>query len=397
MKKNWMSITSAALLLTTSMGMFSSCALLDWFKKDKGQKTVMNVCLNPEVEFVLDAENKVITVNAINEEGNMIVSSEAFKDIEGTAAEEAAKLFVEVSKDTGYLVQGELRSGENEVKISLSGDTTLAAELYGKVETQLKNYFETVEVDATVQKMDPITEEQLKALAEECAPYLDVAQMEYAELVETIIESREETKTFFSQEIKEAYYEAKEFAMQQAEIDVLKKKLNLFEEAFFNTINLAYKTNIGLIEIARKSLITGYQTALETMQKSKIEYLQKRVEVSVGGFSATVELELNSLGKATELAEQALLAVVEKGQKDLDSYKGLIVEQYDKAVAKFEAEKLYTQKNIKQISQKRQDAQEDCFKAFELVYGASVKAADASWAVMEEALRATVKDSTATA
>ena len=217
------SIAMAALMLTTGVGTLASCNR----NKEEKQKTVMNVCLNPEVEFILDGDNKVVSVNAINEEGNLIVSSEAFKDIEGKTAEQAAQLFVEVSKDTGYLVQGELRSGENEVKISLSGDLELATALYNSVQTQLTTYFETVDIQATVQQAQAITEEQLKVLVEECAPYVETAEMQYAELVDTIIESREETSEFFSQEIKKAYYEAKDFAMQQAEIDVLKKKLNL--------------------------------------------------------------------------------------------------------------------------------------------------------------------------
>ena len=85
MKKKVIALASAALMLTMSVGAFSSCK---FFKKDDdGQKTVMNVCLNPEVEFVLDGDNKVISVNAINEEGNLIISSEAFADIEGKTAE----------------------------------------------------------------------------------------------------------------------------------------------------------------------------------------------------------------------------------------------------------------------------------------------------------------------
>lgn len=389
MTKRWMAIAGAALMLTTGLSAFSAC------KKpgvDDKQKTVMNVCLNPEVEFVLDGENKVLTVNAINEEGNLIISSDAFKDIKGKTADEAAKLFVEVSKDTGYLVEGELRSGENEVKISLSGDAELATTLYNNVSTQVNAYLDSVDIEATVRQVDAITEEQLKALVAQCAPYVDTAEMQYAELVETIIESREETATFFSQEIKDAYYEAKEFAMQQAEIDVLKQKLNFLEEAFFSGINLVYETNVKLIEGARKLLIDGYQKALEAMQQSKVEYLKKRAEISVGGFNATVEVELNNLDQMVSQAETALTKVVEKGQKDLDTYKGLITEQYNKAVAKFEAEKLYTEKNIEQISEKRKSVETKVFESFEKMYGSAVEAADASWSVMEDALRATVKD-----
>jgi hypothetical protein len=56
--------------------------------------TVMNVSLNPEVEFVLDANNKVVSVNALNEDGNLVISASAFENIEGKTAEEAAKLVI---------------------------------------------------------------------------------------------------------------------------------------------------------------------------------------------------------------------------------------------------------------------------------------------------------------
>ena len=207
MKKKFMALTGAVLMLTMSVGAFSSCK---FFRKDtvEKQKTVMNVCLNPEVEFLLDGDNKVISVNAINEEGNLIISSEAFSDIEGKTAEEAAKLFVEVSKDTGYLVQTEVQVGENELKISISGDLELAKTLYNSVETQVKSYLETVDIQATIEQQEALTEEYLKSLIEECAPYVETAEMQYADLIDTLIESRKETSEFYSQQLKEVYYEA---------------------------------------------------------------------------------------------------------------------------------------------------------------------------------------------
>ena len=122
MKNRKLSIALALLVGTCAMpftGCFDSC-------KDSESKTIMNVSLHPEVEFVLDENDKMLSVNALNEEGNMIITAEAFNNIEGKTAEEAAKLFVEVSKDTGFLIEGKVNQGENEVKISLSGDTKQA-------------------------------------------------------------------------------------------------------------------------------------------------------------------------------------------------------------------------------------------------------------------------------
>jgi len=380
---------SAALMLATGVGSLTACS---WFKKDEGQKTVMNVSLNPQVEFVLDGNNKVVSVNALNEEGNLIISSEAFKDVEGKTAEEAAKLFVEVSKDTGYLVEGEIRSGENQLKVSLSGDAELATELYNKVATEVNTYLETVDIQATVAQAEAITEEQLKQLVDECAPYLETAEMEYAELLDTLIESRKETSEIYSQEIKNAYYEAKEYAMQQAEIDVMKEKLNMLEEAFFNGITLTYKTNVALIEGVRKAFfIDGYQLALKALQDAKVEYLKKRAEISVDGFNATVEVELSGLDEAVEKAEAALEKAVADGNKALDDYKALISEGYNKAIVKLEEKSVRAEENLPAIAKKRQAVQKDFFDSFEKTYGSAMEKADESWATMEEALRASVK------
>ena len=90
--KKMMAVLGASIFTFTGMSVFAGCS-----EQAEG-KTVMNVSLNPEVEFVLDADNKVVSVNALNEEGNLIVSAEVFT---GKSAEEAAQLFVKVSKETG--------------------------------------------------------------------------------------------------------------------------------------------------------------------------------------------------------------------------------------------------------------------------------------------------------
>lgn len=80
----------------------------------------MNVSLNPKVEFVPNSKDKVVSVNALNEEENIIISS----DVEsvGVDADTAVKLFVGVSKDTGYLVSGNIQAGDNNIDVSISGD-----------------------------------------------------------------------------------------------------------------------------------------------------------------------------------------------------------------------------------------------------------------------------------
>ena len=147
MMKKITKITSALLALGMGGMMLVACAP-DGDKSGDGQQKVMNISLNPQVEFVLDKDDKVITVNALNEEGNLIISAAAFENVEGKSAEEAAKLFVEVSTETGYLVSGTLSAGENQLSISLSGDTEAAKELYDDVKAKMNEYLDSVDVTA---------------------------------------------------------------------------------------------------------------------------------------------------------------------------------------------------------------------------------------------------------
>lgn len=392
MKKKVIALASAALMLTMSVGAFSSCK---FFQKDEEkQKTVMNVCLNPEVEFVLDGDNKVISVNAINEEGNLIISSEAFANIEGKTAEEAAKLFVEVSKDTGYLVQSEVQVGENELKISLSGDAELATTLYNSIETQIKDYLETVDIQATVQKQAAITEEQLKALVEECAPYVETAEMQYAELVNTLIESRKETSEFYSQQLKEVYYEAKAFAMEQASLDVMRDKLSTLQKAAFDVCNGAYELAVKAIEAERKIFIVGensaYNLALKALQQIKIDYIQARAEVQVGGFTSEVQLNLQGIQARVAEAEAAITKAAEQVTKLLDEKLKIVETQHTAALEILAKEKIKAEENLPKIAEKRQNAQKTFFENFEKNYSSAAAAVEKSWADMETALRSTV-------
>ena len=62
----------------------------------KESQTVMSLSLNPEIEFILDDENNVVTVNALNEDGYLIISLENFK---GLSAEDAVNLFIKLSSE----------------------------------------------------------------------------------------------------------------------------------------------------------------------------------------------------------------------------------------------------------------------------------------------------------
>ena len=268
--------------MATGVTVMASCG----GEEAKDATTVMNVSCNPKVEFVLDADNTVISVNALNEEGNLVISAGAFT---GKTAGDAAKLFVEISKETGFIVSGNVTAVDetNEIEISISGDTATAETLYNDVKTTVEGYLSKENITANIEKAAAITEAQLEMLVAECAPYLEAAEikaMEYAELVATIAESRKETAEYYSQELKNAYYEAKAFVMEQAEIETLKSKASNLFVALIDGVYTTYAESVTEIENVRMEYLvsedSGYQKALKEFRAAKVEFLNYRNEVA---------------------------------------------------------------------------------------------------------------------
>ncbi len=387
--KKTIAILGSALMLTMSAGAFVGCGETE---KDNS-KTVMNVSLNPEVEFVLDSDDKVISVNAINEEGNLIISAEEFV---GKDAKTAAKLFVEVSKETGFLVSGNAVTQAEEISFSFSGDAAEADKLYGQIKGQVDAYLTEENIAAEVEKAEAITEEELEALVAECAPYMEDAEikaLEYMELVETIYESRKETVDFYSQELKNAYYESKAFIMEQTELETLKSKVTGLASAALDFSYQVYASAIETIENTRREKLvdenSNYQVALAEFRTAKVNYLNYRAEVAAMEPTERTEEILNALAgyeSILDLKEQALITAGELANSFLDGLKAKITEAYDDVVEAIQAASVAINDHLTEISAKQQEAKAQFFTDFETNYAAAITKAENDWAAMKTQL-----------
>ena len=377
-------------ILCTTMAMalgaaaFSGCKPTETANAEEGK--VMNISRNPQVEFVLDADDKVVTVNALNEEGNLIISAEAFANVEGKTAEEAAKLFVQVSSETGYLVSGTASVGDNQIDISFSGDAEKAKALYDDVVAKMNEAFNEENIKAKVSQAKAITEAELKALLEECAPYIETAKMEYKEHVDALVAERKETAEFYSQELKKAYYEQKEFIMQQSEIETLKSHLNVVSQALVDGLNIVYTGLVESIETLRMNLLVSenspYQIALANFRKAKAEYLKMRYEYTSDDVSVTVEIteeEYNAMKDRLEKAEQAILDAAASANEQLDKAKEEISIAYNTVIAKFEEYSVKVNDHLDEIAVKQQEKKAAFFTEFETKYAEAKAAAEKNW------------------
>ena len=74
MKKRLISIFLLCTLFLTAIS-FTSCANV---RPEEGSITRMTVDINPSVEFMIDDQNKIVSVTALNDDGSILIVGEAF-------------------------------------------------------------------------------------------------------------------------------------------------------------------------------------------------------------------------------------------------------------------------------------------------------------------------------
>ena len=304
------------------------CLMMSFFligcKKKSDEQTLSRVTvdINPSIELIVDDENKVVSVTALNDDGNIIIVGES---IVGKTAEEAVSLIVSVATDTGYLVKGEVSSEENQIKISVSGNEKFQEELYNSIKTEVEKVISTEHIKATVKKQNALVKDQLVELAFELDPTLskeNLNEMSEEQLLEVIKKARLETAYLYSEALVEMYKEHKAFEIQLVENEKTQEVINSFD-ASYQVYKEAYGkmlTSFGeLINDAKQmyydSLIdpsSDYQTYYSKLldakadliaQKEKVAGLEEGVEKDVAMSILTLkEQTYNSLVKSTTYA-----------------------------------------------------------------------------------------------
>lgn len=271
MKKFISTLCLIAIISTCVVGL-SAC------KDDDNQMKVMNVSLNPQVEFILDENDKVVSVNALNEEGNLIINGQAFV---GKTSDQALQLYVSVCKETGFLVSGNVSSNQNHISISLSGEDV--EDKYNSLKKNLNTYLSQNNITASILNAGQLSEDYLKQQLEKCMPNLteqEISSMNYETLVNEMLKSRQETADLLSQSLKENYYSMKNHTEKFNEAMLVKQELDAITGAVLNTAMQAYSNAVqGLMDAREEYLISetsDYQKALATLREKQVEFLKYR-------------------------------------------------------------------------------------------------------------------------
>lgn len=292
----------------------------------EGTYTRMTVDINPSVEFMVDDQNKVVSVTALNDDGSILIAGEAFV---GKTPEEATQLVVSLATDAGYLVKGEIHventDESQKVEISVSGNSDYAKELAKNVKSDVEKYLKDNKITATVESVKAKTLDEMRKVVVEDGLFTEdeVKNMTEVQLYKALAAGRIETAQLLTAEMREAYYRAKDykisFVEKQATADIISGMGATYKVLMsgYSTALAAYSTSIDTLDKLRYSLLvdpeSAYQKALASLRDAKEDLLkEKKLIFSVkdgdktyAEISASFKLSEETYNKALKAVEDA--------------------------------------------------------------------------------------------
>lgn len=316
-----MSRTNKIICYVVAMIMLLCVAVLMFGCKNAkdDQTTVMNMSINPEVEFILDKNNKVMSVSAKNDEGNFIIAKASF---EGMSAEEAAKLFVKISNENGFIAQ------VGDLKIEISGDK--AQELFNNVKANVEIYIDQEGLNISID-FEKISREELESLLEDCMKELSDEQIKALkndEIIAKLKEMRDQTKDLNTQKLKDMYYEFRAQAIEKAQFDAYieaVKQSNIFNKdqivAYYNELTQKIATMQKEFIDEFMSVSSDYQQKMQEFIIAKQELLQARIDGATEEILRQKEQALKLVEAHLDAAEKAAKLAIGKVQVTFETVK----------------------------------------------------------------------------
>ena len=405
MKKRLISIFLLCTVLLSAIS-FTSCSKA---KPEEGSVTRMTVDINPSVEFMIDDENKVVSVTALNDDGSILIVGEAFV---GKTPEEAIEMMVTLASDTGYLVQGNVEASENTVKISVSGDSKYAEQLRKNVSKKANDALKALDINGKVEKVEALKIDALRQMALSTSIYTEeeIGAMDEGQLYKVISAGRIETALLLTEEMRNAYYSAKEYKISFAERE---ETARIIKElgGLYNLTHVAYKTALDVYSTAiteldhfRYEMLVSpeseYQKSLARLREAKIELLKQK------NYTASLEINGEEYAAATvtlQLSEEnynRMLAAYEKIGADLNaSLEALIAKLRQAETGLIELENTLFDENIEaklqekatEIEANLNAAKDGFFAEFESAHAEDIAAVEQSLLAKKQQLKSEIE------
>lgn len=264
--------------------------------EDKSDRT-MKMSLNPDVSFVVDGKDNIVSVSFDNQDAGTIYADVNFV---GKNVDEAVKIFVEYSA-----ISGHLNFSGDEVTLEVNGSVEAdITDLEQKVKKQVEQTFDSlgVNVNVKIQELSEVAKrDALENAVKNLAPELsseEIDQMTEEQLVEIIKNKQKEFEGLAYNQIeaiKNSYNSLNNLLLQSIEI-------------LRNTVD-SLQTQLLTIE----QQLSGVQGAFADSLRAQISQLQTQIDAK----QAEIEAKVNEYLQAKQAEIQEAKAYFETNKQNL--------------------------------------------------------------------------------
>ncbi|MGN1207940.1 MAG: hypothetical protein ACI4TI_00525 [Christensenellales bacterium] len=312
------------------------------FRKPSEATSVMTMSVNPEVQFVLDQNNKVMNVTAVNEDGLSMTTQVNFV---GMSAEDASKLFVELSSQMGVISLDAVSGRQVTISISCNDEiknSDLIKQLKTNVQNSVNQYFKDngilagakvvqENISDSIKRFGSQIEEFTGSTFEEAMTYVNEVSKEFENVA---YEMRSTLQTAINA-IKNSVQSGIELLKSQ--IANLQKQISGWKEELNNSkilpdsVKKTLNENISKAEKELKELQNKLDKQLSDLQakidakvkeyqeksKQALEQLKAEIKTKVENGKTAIENHKKAFEQKTAEEKQALQQKIEEYQNSL--------------------------------------------------------------------------------
>ncbi|MDD6302133.1 MAG: hypothetical protein PUA56_02315 [Bacillales bacterium] len=352
---------------------------------NKEVKALVNVDVNPQIEFAIDEDNKVISVSGLNDEGKMIIQGEV---LVGKDIDEALELIIKIENDTGFLVSGNVTADKNNINISITAkNDEYVNELKAQLKDEVSNICEKYNIVETINTVQKYTKEELveKALIIDPTLTRDEAEaMSIEDLLKLISIYHIDTAEIYSEKLEDLYIQVRDTQIEFAQsehiqkaidkVDALSKIILTQYHEILEQLNSHYEEVSNLQYSTFVDPTSDYQQALNEVKNAKAKLLEYRNQLA-NSDKEHIEYYQGLLDAASVIldSKQSVLETCESlGQTAIEAYKSSIqtvIAKMETIEATFPSDvKTYLNENATKLEEAVNNVKNTAFNKFEEKY-----------------------------
>lgn len=276
-------------------------------------EAIIQIDVNPSVEFVVDDSDKVLSVKGLNDDGKLILTDEEFENL---SLKDAVSKLLNLEEKTNFLSE----TNKN-VALTLTIENKGVEEvLTNKLNQILKSTQNNLSTNIEIKFNTSKSIDDLKDYVNSIEIIKNVQDLQYSELIGIVRKYHEDVRTLDSIALENLYLKSKTEYFEELKENKIKELVNDLDDSYktqidrYNKLYLLVKETYNNLQATYESLYVDnnspYKMALKDLEevKDEIALQEKKVEEAINNNQDVIgeKIILDLLKKKYETRLKAL-------------------------------------------------------------------------------------------